>query len=314
MRTRAMIVAAALLALGAASRLEAQNRTPTARDRVEKETRTAVGRGRLGMMYQVSGANETVVVTSVLRDSPAARAGLQVGDTVTLWNGRRDVATAMLERPLQPGDTVRVRVRRGSQRDQALAMVAADRGEPLAILRPRDGDSEIVIRPEALERLMRSATDSLMLHADSLHERIQLLMRDSLGPRLREFERSQMPELQARIRELERVFPRLAGERFVIDLGGRSVAGAEFAEVNQGLASYFGTDDGVLVLKVAPETPAARAGLQAGDVVLRVDDQPVGAIEELRRAVARAQTRDDRNVTLEVLRRGQRRQLEMLWE
>ena len=31
------------------------------------------------------------------------------------------------------------------------------------------------------------------------------------------------------------------------------MAGAEFAEVNEGLSAYFGTGDGALVLQVAPE-------------------------------------------------------------
>jgi C-terminal processing protease CtpA/Prc len=305
MRKTLILIGAALLTVGtAATHLEAQTMPSRGQARV------SAPRGRLGMMYRPT--NETVVVTDVLRDSPAERAGLQVGDTITLWNGRRDVATAMGERDLQPGDTVRVRVRRGPRREETLAIVAAERPESVVMRRRGDdGEDVVVIRPEALTRRMRVMSDSLMLRADSLHQRIELLMRDSLGPRLRDFERRQLPEIEARFRELEGAFD---GEAFMIDLGRRSVAGAEFAEVNEGLASYFGTDDGVLVLKVAPETPAARAGLQAGDVVVRVDGQEVGAIAELRRAVARAQGRTGRSVRLEVLRKSQRRELEMRWE
>lgn len=85
--------------------------------------------------------------------------------------------------------------------------------------------------------------------------------------------------------------------------GLRAVAGAELSELNPGLAEYFGTTSGVLVLNAREGTPAARAGLMAGDVILRANDVDVASIEELRRAIARARGEPSR---LDVLRRGQR--------
>ena len=298
MRKRMLAIGAALLVVGAAApSAEAQTMPPRGTARV------AVARGWLGIMFRPSESGESLVVGDVSPDSPAARAGLQVGDTVTLWNGRRDVATATRERPLLAGDSVQLRVRRGRERERTLTIVAADRAEPiLGTRRGENGERVIVVRPDAIARQMRVFSDSLVLRADSLHQRIQ-----------RDFERMAIPEFEAQIRRMEDAMGRWDGDAFVVSLGQRSVAGAEFAEVNEGLSSYFGTDDGVLVLKVSPETPAARAGLQAGDVVVRVDDEPVGAINELRRAVARAQTRDSRSVKLQVLRKGQRRDLEMRW-
>jgi S1-C subfamily serine protease len=297
MRTRMLAIGAALLVSGAAVRAEAQ-RMPE-----RGATRVAVARAWLGIMFRPSESDEALVVGDVSPNSPAARAGLQAGDTVLLWNGRRDVATASRERALQAGDTVQLRVRRVRERDRTLTIVAADRAEAIVgTRRGENGERVIVVRPEAIARQMRILSDSLVIRADSLHERIQ-----------RDFERMAIPEFEAQIRRMEDAMGRWDGDAFVVSLGQRSVGGAEFAEVNEGLSSYFGTDDGVLVLKVAPETPAARAGLQPGDVVVRVDDEPVGAINELRRAVARAQTRESRTVKLQVLRKGQRRELEMRW-
>jgi serine protease Do len=53
--------------------------------------------------------------------------------------------------------------------------------------------------------------------------------------------------------------------------------GAELRPVDQEIAKGLGLDRprGVLVRRVVPDGPAARAGLQAGDVVLSVDGQPV---------------------------------------
>jgi hypothetical protein len=209
---------------------------------------------------------------------------------------------------------VRVRVRRGSQRDRDVTIVASSRPETVIYSsRSDDGDDVVVIRPREIERPLRMFSDSMFVHMDSLFQHLQLRLRDSLGVHFREFERNQLPRIQDQLREMERSMS-ASGDRFVFELGTRSVAGAEFAEMNEGLSSYFGTDEGVVVLKVASGTPAARAGLQAGDVVVRVNDQAVSAISELRSAVARAQTRDSRAVTLQVIRRGQRRALEMRWE
>jgi membrane-associated protease RseP (regulator of RpoE activity) len=85
--------------------------------------------------------------------------------------------------------------------------------------------------------------------------------------------------------------------------GMRAVAGAELAPLNPDLASYFGTTDGVLVIDAASGTPAARAGLRGGDVIVQVNGAAVRTIVDLRRAIDRA----PRNaaVALRVVRRGQ---------
>ncbi|MGC9316564.1 MAG: S1C family serine protease [Armatimonadota bacterium] len=63
--------------------------------------------------------------------------------------------------------------------------------------------------------------------------------------------------------------------------------GIETKPNSSGLARYLGlaTDQGVLVLGVAPDGPAAAAGIQQGDVILRVDGQEIKNGEELREAI-----------------------------
>jgi membrane-associated protease RseP (regulator of RpoE activity) len=89
-----------------------------------------------------------------------------------------------------------------------------------------------------------------------------------------------------------------------MSVGFRAVAGAELSELNPGLAGYFGTAEGVLVLNARDGTPAARAGIMAGDVIVEVDGTKVSSIAELRRAF-RPRPEPGATVRLRLLRRGE---------
>jgi S1-C subfamily serine protease len=57
---------------------------------------------------------------------------------------------------------------------------------------------------------------------------------------------------------------------------------------------------GVLVLQVEPDSPAARAGVRAGDVVIGLDDNAIAGIDDLHRVLG--DDRIGRDVALELLR------------
>jgi serine protease Do len=59
-------------------------------------------------------------------------------------------------------------------------------------------------------------------------------------------------------------------------------------ELNGQLAEYFGVKEGVLVRSVNPKTPAERAGLKAGDVVIKVNGTPVTTPREITGLVMRS--------------------------
>jgi serine protease Do len=65
-------------------------------------------------------------------------------------------------------------------------------------------------------------------------------------------------------------------------------------------------DHGVLVTDVAAESPAAKAGLAVGDVIVSLDGQKVGNGSDLRWAV---RGRPDKNVEVAIRRRGKERTL-----
>jgi len=69
---------------------------------------------------------------------------------------------------------------------------------------------------------------------------------------------------------------------------GRARLGVGIEELTPQLAEYFGTKDGVLVTSVEPDTPAAKAGLKAGDVITSVNGKAVSDGGELIEAVQSA--------------------------
>lgn len=64
------------------------------------------------------------------------------------------------------------------------------------------------------------------------------------------------------------------------------LAGAQFATMDAEFAQSLGLDAGVLVLRVPAGTPAADAGIKAGDVVRTVNGAAVRDVSALRRALA----------------------------
>ena len=89
----------------------------------------------------------------------------------------------------------------------------------------------------------------------------------------------------------------------------RGWLGVMIQPVSRDLAESFGMESpsGALIADLDPEGPAARGGLQAGDVILEVDGSRVHDSSTLPRLIGR--TAPGSEVELELMRDGQRRQL-----
>jgi hypothetical protein len=84
-------------------------------------------------------------------------------------------------------------------------------------------------------------------------------------------------------------------------LGRNRVAGAEVIDMPAELAAYFqGVENGVLVVDVAPRTPASLSGIQPGDVITRMDRVSVRSVEDLRFGISQAND----TLPLTLIRRG----------
>ncbi len=92
----------------------------------------------------------------------------------------------------------------------------------------------------------------------------------------------------------------------------RGWLGVSIQELTADLAASFGIAAdvrGVLVGDVMADSPAQRAGLQSGDVIVEMDGQPVGPLGAFRNRVA--SLKPDRQVQLVVLREGNRESLDV---
>lgn len=86
---------------------------------------------------------------------------------------------------------------------------------------------------------------------------------------------------------------------------GRSpLLGISAEDVSGQLGTYFGAPDGtgILVREVRPGMAAEKAGLKAGDVIIKVDGKPVHTLADLRTQL-RDKT-DQKSVNLGILRKG----------
>ena len=228
------------------------------------------GRGaQLGVMVDdlneqqlkaAGGAPGGVMIREIDQNSPASKAGLREGDIVVDVDGER-VRSAMqfsrLIRETPGGRSVRLGVMREGKRQQ-IDVVPESRALGFGLDDDRPGRS--------FERSFRD-----------------------IEPRLRELE-PRLRELEPRLRELE---PRLREFRFngpmTFDFdmlprmtSPRGRLGVQLNELSPQLAEYFGArDGGVLVASVSKDSPAEKAGLKAGDVIVAIDGDRVRSADDV---------------------------------
>jgi membrane-associated protease RseP (regulator of RpoE activity) len=277
------------------------------------------------MMFPAPGGDKSpVVVKDVSKGSPAEKAGLKSGDEILRINGMSPAngKFAAVARTLTEGDTVTLRIKRDGK-EREYTVVAAARPSNYAMI----GDRTVIFSTDSVRGLMRMYLDSARVHLDSMklprvwvhgdsnnfNIRIQkfgnfpgdtlVFGKDSVL--LRHF-REGMPSGDVLMRHFEGEFG--PGQVFrSLELGVRSIAGAEFTDLDPAMKTYFGTDRGLLTLRVVPETPAARAGLVAGDIIVKANNRAVTSVADLRNLLfAQPET-----LKVEVLRKGETKTLEI---
>lgn len=73
-----------------------------------------------------------------------------------------------------------------------------------------------------------------------------------------------------------------------------------------------GAENGAVVIKVEPTSPAGKAGLQANDIILKLGDKEVSGMNDIRKALINYRIGDE--VELEILRNGKKEKVKLKFE
>ncbi len=89
-----------------------------------------------------------------------------------------------------------------------------------------------------------------------------------------------------RIPDAPMAIPRGEGDVFVWRTSSSRQIGVGVTPLTKQLAEHFGVESGVMINNVREDSPAARAGLRAGDIIVAVDGNEIKGDGDLIRAIA----------------------------
>ncbi len=206
-----------------------------------------------------------VAVEKVLENSPAASAGIQNGDVIVRFNGEEITGTRKLTRlvsEVAPDHQVKITVLRGGSEQEITATLSK---RPAA----QFGNGNFSFSPM---------------------EKLNLEQFKGVAP-MKDFPRGEIP----------RIFSVPGGENnmFTWKAGtGRQIGIGVYAITKQ-LGERYGVESGVMINNVRDGSPAAKAGLKAGDIIVEIDGKAVKSDLDLIRGI---NAKKEGDITLTFLR------------
>jgi len=211
-----------------------------------------------------------VAIEKVTDGSPAQAAGLQHGDVIVKFNGDEITSVRKLMR--------------------LIGEVAADHQAKLSIL--RNGDEREVEVTLAKRPMPVFDGGAFPMAVPAPRDRIPFPPITTI-PHLPNIE--PMPPIRA-------LPPIGDDENFTFFRGGRQI-GLSVTPLTKQLAEHFNVSSGVLIANVRENSPAAKAGLRAGDIIVEVDGKEAKTDIDLIRAIGE---KKDGDIQLTVVRSGNR--------
>jgi len=214
-----------------------------------------------------------VEVKSVDHDSPAAKAGLKESDVVLEYNGQRIEGTEQFVRLVRETPIDR-QVKLLVWRNGGTQTLTATIGQRTAQFALRTGDG------------------------DNGDMTIEIPAMPPMPPMPPMPEMPSTPEIAA-LPDMPRMYGAMR----------TGLLGIECESLGSQLAAFFGVKEGVLVRSVAKDSVAEKAGMRAGDVIVKVDGEPVSQVHEISSLVRGARgkrtfpvvvVRDKKEATLSV--------------
>lgn len=196
-----------------------------------------------------------VLVSDVVDDGPAEKAGLEDGDVIISFDGKAvtpDTPLTKLVAAAAPGDKVDVVVLRGGKK-KTINVELGEREDTFAWTMAAPGKDAFA-----------------WTEAGPGGEDVEIIMK--------------------KLQDGEQEMTIILG-----DDDDRGWLGVHIDDINAQLGEYFGVEDGkgVLVAEVVDDSPAAKAGLKAGDVITAVGDTKVAGTGELHEALAETEAGDE---------------------
>ena len=217
---------------------------------------------------------EGVLILSVFDDTPADDAGIEAGDVIVEFGGKKVESMAEfveMVRDREPGDKVKMRARRDGRR-KSFRVTLGEREQSLTL---------------------KGLPSNLFM---------------------KKFSGGDKPDCApfGHGKRLEKIFmcpPENMGlAKMLHGMPGRARLGVDVRDLDGDLAEYFkGADAGALVLGVHEGSAAEKAGLKDGDVIVQLGDAKVGCVSELREAVSEVAGEGETELVL--YRKGKRKNL-----
>ena len=255
---------------------------------LESEQRTRIRDGKVFTEF-VSPS----VVLSVSAGSPAAKAGVEAGDTIVALGRATLPGEVLMSEVVKPGERLPVKLRRRGSERMVTVTVGADPNagsSPTIAYYDITGETKRFCNggncaTDAWGDTPRARSGGVTIMGAPVPPSPAIAPRSAPYPSFRTFERGT-----------------------TWSATDYSIAGAMMTTITVDLEELTGVDEGILVLRVAPGTPAASSGLRGGDVIIRVNDERCEGVRSLQRAVQRASSRGGRRVSLVVNRRKKHEQ------
>jgi len=222
-------------------------------------------------------------IDSVYSNSPASKAGVRRGDVVLQIGGVDSRRAVQLDKLLKVGTKLTLRVQRdGGTKDLVLTIEK----------KPTDFNAEC-------------ANVDQVIGPDFDRPMIVMSPRTPMAPGSGfVFPRTPMAPMTPDA-------PMPPPTKFMFTTTNSAIGGATLMPLDEDWRATLGVDDGVLVTKVLPGTPAKDAGLKASDVIISADGQPVASVRTLSRIVSNAKSKA---VKLQIVRGGKTQVIVLKWQ
>ena len=230
-----------------------------------------------------------VAIEKVMENSPAAAAGLRDGDVIVRFNGDEVASSRTLTRLVgetAPDHQVKLTIMRAGS-EQEITATLGKRPMP----KFAEGNFNFAMPPMDLKDMpqMRDLPELKELPRMKDFPELKEL------PQMKDFPRGEMPRAFT--------LPDGNGEGFMWRSGEGRQIGIGVTPLTKQLAAHFGVEDGMLISEVRENSPAAKAGLKAGDIIVEANGKAVTGDFDLIKAI---NGKKEGDVTITYVRDGKR--------